>query len=215
MAVLAPTDLTGNQSAAVKYLLTLLWLVFLPTFTCLMLHKSHLNIFVIQLRWPDFQQLKRGADADREWTIAATNQSRQEMYSPPPLVRFAKLKHNRERESFFGWSGALWSVLTSGGRDDRSRLRWTRWRLLLTHLHGDVCGRGGVTLELLVTAAARAPHQLHAGRAVDVLHLRGVLLHHLHQLLDGPAEAAAIHFSKHQHYGTENLLLVSESWSQC
>lgn len=87
----------------------------------------------------------------------------------------------------------------------------TRRRLRLTHLHGDVCGRGGVTLELLVTAAARAPHQRHAGRAVDVLYLRGVLLHHLHQLLDGPAEAAAIHFFKHQHYGTEKLLLVSES----
>lgn len=85
MAVLAPTDLTGNQSAAVKYLLTLLWLVFLPTFTCLVLHKSHLNIFFIRLRWPDFQQLKRGADADREWTIAATNQSRQEMYFSPLL----------------------------------------------------------------------------------------------------------------------------------
>lgn len=40
-----------------------------------MLHKSHMNIFFIRLRWFDFQQLKREADVDQEWTITATNQS--------------------------------------------------------------------------------------------------------------------------------------------
>lgn len=35
------------------------WLVFLPTFTCLMLHKRHLNIFFSTRFWrPDFQQLR-------------------------------------------------------------------------------------------------------------------------------------------------------------
>lgn len=29
------------------------------TFTCLMLHKCHLNIFLTRLCWPDFQQLHR------------------------------------------------------------------------------------------------------------------------------------------------------------
>lgn len=33
-------------------------LVFLPTFTCLMLHKSHLNVFFLRLGRPDFQQLR-------------------------------------------------------------------------------------------------------------------------------------------------------------
>ena len=33
------------------------FLVFLPTFTCLMLQKRHLNIFLTWLWWPDFQQL--------------------------------------------------------------------------------------------------------------------------------------------------------------
>lgn len=66
----------NGDSAAVKYLLTLLLLVFLPTFTCQMLHKSHLNIVLkVRLRRPDFQQLKHEADVDREWTIKATNQS--------------------------------------------------------------------------------------------------------------------------------------------
>lgn len=83
--------------------------------------------------------------------------------------------------------------------------------LCLTHLHGDICGCGGMTLQLLVPATACAPHQRHAGRAVDVLHLCRVLLHHLHQLLDGPAEAATPHFFKHQHYGSENRILVSAS----
>lgn len=40
-----------------------------------MLHKSHVNIFFIRLRWSDFQQLKREADADQEWTMPATNHS--------------------------------------------------------------------------------------------------------------------------------------------
>lgn len=40
-----------------------------------MLHKSHMNIFFIRLRWSDLQQLKRKADVDHEWTITATNQS--------------------------------------------------------------------------------------------------------------------------------------------
>lgn len=31
---------------------------FLPTFTCLMLHKRHLNIFLTRFCWPDFQQLR-------------------------------------------------------------------------------------------------------------------------------------------------------------
>lgn len=121
MAVLAPTDLTGNQSAAVKYLLTLLWLVFLPTFTCLMLHKSHLNIFFIRLRWPDFQQLKRGADADREWTIAATNQSRQEVYFPPSSCWTQT--PTQQGEGTFLWltCSSVICPRTSGGRGGGSR----------------------------------------------------------------------------------------------
>lgn len=67
-----------------------------------------------------------------------------------------------------------------------------------SHLHGDICGASGMALQVLVPAAARAPHQGHTGGAVDVLHLGRVLLHHLHQLLNGPAEAATPHLLKHQ-----------------
>lgn len=36
--------------------------VFLPTFTCLMLHKRHLNVFLTRLRRSDFQQLTNDID---------------------------------------------------------------------------------------------------------------------------------------------------------
>ena len=63
----------------------------------------------------------------------------------------------------------------------------------MSYQHGDIGGVGGVALHVVVPAAAGAAHQGHARRAVDVLHLPGVLLHHLHQLLDGPAEAPVPH----------------------
>lgn len=47
-----------------------LWFVFLPTFTCLMLHKRHLNIFLTRLWWPDFQQLRD----KNQWTLPETNE---------------------------------------------------------------------------------------------------------------------------------------------
>lgn len=56
-----------------------------------------------------------------------------------------------------------------------------------------------MTLQVFVPAAACTPHQWHTGRAVDVLHLRRVLVHHLHQLLNGSAEAATPHFLEQQH----------------
>lgn len=74
----------------------------------------------------------------------------------------------------------------------------------LSDLHGDVCGLGGMALQVFVPTAPCAPHQRHTGGAVDVLHLRRVLLHHLHQLLNGPAEAATPHLLEHQHYGQEH-----------
>lgn len=40
-----------------------------------MLHKSHVNIFFIWLRWSDFQQLKCEADVDHDWMISALYQS--------------------------------------------------------------------------------------------------------------------------------------------
>lgn len=54
-----------------------------------MLHKSHMNIFFIWLRWPDFQQLKCEADADHEWRRTAINQSnwgRKCTFFPPCLI---------------------------------------------------------------------------------------------------------------------------------
>lgn len=71
----------------------------------------------------------------------------------------------------------------------------------LSYLHGDVCGLGGMALHVFVPTATCTPHQRHTGRAVDVLHLCRILLHHLHQLLNGPTEAATPHFLEHQHYG--------------
>lgn len=60
-----------------------------------------------------------------------------------------------------------------------------------------------MTLQVFVPAAACTPHQWHTGRAVDVLHLCRVLVHHLHQLLNGSAEAATPHFLEQQHYTGE------------
>lgn len=94
------------------------------TFTCLMLHKCHLYIFLARHWWPDFQKL-----------------------------------------------------------------------------HGDICGVSGMALQVFIPTAAGTPHQRHTGGAVDVLHLWRVLLHHLHQLLYGPAEAAAPHLLEHQYCG--------------
>lgn len=68
-----------------------------------------------------------------------------------------------------------------------------------TYLHGDICGLGGMAFQVFIPTATCTPHQWHTRGAVDVLHLCRVLLHHLHQLLNGPAEAATPHFLEHQH----------------
>lgn len=56
-----------------------------------------------------------------------------------------------------------------------------------------------MTLHLLVPTAACTPDQRHTGGAENVLHLSGVLQHHLHQLLNGPAEAASPDLLEHQY----------------
>lgn len=69
----------------------------------------------------------------------------------------------------------------------------------MRYLHGDISGASGMAFQVLVATTASTPHQWYAGRAVDVLHLWRIFLHHLHQLLDGSAEAATPHFLKQQH----------------
>lgn len=61
-----------------------------------------------------------------------------------------------------------------------------------------------MALQVLIPTATGASDQWHTGRAVDMLNLRGVFLHHIHQLLDGPAETPTPNFLEHQHCGWEN-----------
>lgn len=74
-----------------------------------------------------------------------------------------------------------------------------------SHLHGDVCGVGGMALQVLVPTATCTPDQWYTGRAVDVLHLCWVFLNHLHQLLNGPTEAPTPHVLERQHCGREEI----------
>lgn len=78
------------------------------------------------------------------------------------------------------------------------RLQWC-CAIAKPYLHGNICSLSGMALEVLVCAATSAPHQGNAGGAVDVLHLRRVFLHHLHQLLNGTAKAATPNLFKHKH----------------
>lgn len=135
-------------------------LFFLPTFTCLMLHKRHLNIFLTLFWWPDFQKL--GMEEGWRWNGDLSKRSHE--------------------------------ALTATSYN--SHLCCTTLR---SYLHGNVCGLSGMTLQVLISATASAPHQGNAGGAVDVLHLRWVFLHHLHQLLNGAAKAATPNFFKHKH----------------
>lgn len=61
------------------------------------------------------------------------------------------------------------------------------------YLHGDIRGLSRMALQILIATATSAAHQGHTGGTIDVLHLPGVLLDHLHQLLYGPAETTTPH----------------------
>lgn len=77
-----------------------------------------------------------------------------------------------------------------------------------TYLHGDICSLGRMALKVFISTAASTPHQWHTRGAVYVLHLCRVLLHHLHQLLNGLADASTPHFLEHQHCEWEERMWV-------
>lgn len=193
-------------------------LVFLPTFTCLMLHKSHLNIFFIRLKRPESQQLRNKSQF--RWSIHKITACTATDHTLGSTTRLCLLfwwfcyvlssNHSTCRKHFFPFHLTCTLVLRQTGRLQSLKSRGAA--LLVPYLHCDVRGPGRVTLQAFVPAAACATHQWNAGRGVDVLHLRRVLVHHLHQLLDSPAEAAIPHFLEHQHCAGESESRLGRGW---
>lgn len=113
-------------------------------------------------------------------------------FSSPPLLRFSP----------FIFKGVL-----SGSTFTSLMLNKCHFNILpslswldFQELHGNVVGICGHALQVLVPAAPGTAPQRHAGRAEDVLHFSRVLLHHLHQLLNGAAETPTPHLPEEHHF---------------
>lgn len=112
------------------------------------------------------------------------------------------------RSYFVLWSAFTVFVLPEAHVDHQLTLLWFEPH----NLHGHVVFVQRHALQALVRAAARAPHERHAGRLEDVLHLLGVLLVDVHQHLPHLAVASLVHVEELYNFGCFSLS-VTRGWS--